>query len=111
MQVHHVTPSKSTRLERSSLGFAIYGDVPDVLDNVLHHAIPPDGPGLREVAYGSQKLVVENTCFYAGNRARIDDQRDIKRGLCKYAGSWREYLEKLGVVGRDTSVHPWGTKY
>jgi hypothetical protein len=86
----------------------VYGDVPDVLDNVLHHAIPPDGPGLREVAYGSQKLVVENTCFYAGNRARIDDQRDIKRGLCKYAGSWREYLEKLGVVGRDTSVHPWG---
>ena len=73
-----------------------------------HHAIPPDGPGLREVAYGSQKLVVENTCFYAGNRARIDDTRDIKRGLCKYAGSWREYLEKLGVVGRDTSVHPWG---
>ena len=71
-------------------------------------AIPPDGPGLREVAYGSQKLVVENTCFYAGNRARIDDERDIKRGLCKYAGSWREYLEKLGVVGRDTSKHPWG---
>ena len=61
-----------------------------------------------QVAYGSQKLVVENTCFYAGNRARIDDTRDIKRGLCKYAGSWREYLEKLGVVGRDTSVHPWG---
>ena len=71
-------------------------------------AIPPDGPGLREVAYGSQKLVVENTCFYAGNRARIDDQRDQKRGLCKYAGSWREYLEKLGVVGRDTAKHPWG---
>ena len=86
----------------------VFDDVPDVLDNVLHHAIPPDGPGLREVAYGSQKLVVENTCFYAGNRARIDDQRDQKRGLCKYAGSWREYLEKLGVVGRDTSVHPWG---
>ena len=72
------------------------------------HAIPPDGPGLREVAYGSQKLVVENTCFYAGNRARIDDQRDEKRGLCKYAGSWRDYLEKLGVVGRDTAKHPWG---
>ena len=86
----------------------VYDDVPDVLDNVLHHAIPPDGPGLREVTYGSQKLVVENTCFYAGNRARIDDARDIKRGLCKYAGSWREYLEKLGVVGRDTSKHPWG---
>ena len=86
----------------------VFDDVPDVLDNVLHHAIPPDGPGLREVAYGSQKLVVENTCFYAGNRARIDDARDIKRGLCKYADSWREYLEKLGVVGRDTSVHPWG---
>ena len=86
----------------------VYDDVPDVLDNVLHHAIPPDGPGLREVAYGSQKLVVENTCFYAGNRARIDDQRDQKRGLCKYAGSWREYLEKLGVVGRDTAKHPWG---
>ena len=86
----------------------VYDDVPDVLDNVLHHAIPPDGPGLREVAYGSQKLVVENTCFYAGNRARIDDARDIKRGLCKYAGSWREYLEKLGVVGRDTAKHPWG---
>ena len=89
----------------------VYDDVPDVLDNVLHHAIPPDGPGLREVTYGSQKLVVENTCFYAGNRARIDDTRDIKRGLCKYAGSWREYLEKLGVVGRDTAKHPWGTKY
>ena len=86
----------------------VYDDVPDVLDNVLHHAIPPDGPGLREVAYGSQKLVVENTCFYAGNRARIDDERDVKRGLCKYPGSWRDYLEKLGVVGRDTSVHPWG---
>ena len=86
----------------------VFDDVPDVLDNVLHHAIPPDGPGLREVTYGSQKLVVENTCFYAGNRARIDDTRDIKRGLCKYAGSWREYLEKLGVVGRDTSKHPWG---
>ena len=68
----------------------------------------PDGPGLREVTYGSQKLVVENTCFYAGNRARIDDARDQKRGLCKYAGSWREYLEKLGVVGRDTAKHPWG---
>ncbi len=79
-----------------------------ILDNVLHHAIPPDGPGLREVTYGSQKLVVENTCFYAGNRARIDDARDQKRGLCKYAGSWREYLEKLGVVGRDTAKHPWG---
>ena len=64
--------------------------------------------GLREVAYGSQKLVVENTCFYAGNRARIDDERDVKRGLCKYPGSWRDYLEKLGVVGRDTAVHPWG---
>ena len=86
----------------------VYDDVPDVLDNVLHHAIPPDGPGLREVTYGSQKLVVENTCFYAGNRARIDDARDQKRGLCKYAGSWREYLEKLGVVGRDTAAHPWG---
>ena len=79
-----------------------------VLDNVLHHAIPPDGPGLREVTYGSQKLVVENTCFYAGNRARIDDERDVKRGLCKYPGSWRDYLEKLGVVGRDTAKHPWG---
>ena len=88
--------------------FCVYDDVPDVLDNVLHHAIPPDGPGLREVAYGSQKLVVENTCFYAGNRARIDDARDQKRGLCKYAGSWHEYLEKLGVVGRDTAKHPWG---
>jgi len=75
---------------------------------MLHHAIPPDGPGLREVAYGSQKLVVENTCFYAGNRARIDDERDVKRGLCKYPGSWRDYLEKLGVVGRDTTAHPWG---
>ena len=61
-----------------------------------------------EVAYGSQKLVVENTCFYAGNRARIDDERDVKRGLCKYPGSWRDYLEKLGVVGRDTAKHPWG---
>ena len=86
----------------------VYDDVPDVLDNVLHHAIPPDGPGLREVTYGSQKLVVENTCFYAGNRARIDDERDVKRGLCKYPGSWRDYLEKLGVVGRDTAKHPWG---
>ena len=57
---------------------------------------------------GSQKLVVENTCFYAGNRARIDDERDVKRGLCKYPGSWRDYLEKLGVVGRDTAKHPWG---
>ena len=76
--------------------------------HVLHHAIPPDGPGLREVTYGSQKLVVENTCFYAGNRARIDDERDVKRGLCKYPGSWRDYLEKLGIVGRDTSKHPWG---
>ena len=84
----------------------VYDDVPDVLDNVLHHAIPPDGPGLREVTYGSQKLVVENTCFYAGNRARIDDERDVKRGLCKYPGSWRDYLEKLGVVGRDTAKHP-----
>ena len=74
----------------------------------IHHAIPPDGPGLREVTYGSQKLVVENTCFYAGNRARIDDERDVKRGLCKYPGSWRDYLEKLGVVGRDTAKHPWG---
>ena len=45
---------------------------------------------------------------YAGNRARIDDERDVKRGLCKYPGSWRDYLEKLGVVGRDTSKHPWG---
>ena len=79
-----------------------------LLDNVLHHAIPPDGPGLREVTYGSQKLVVENTCFYAGNRARIDDERDVKRGLCKYPGSWRDYLEKLGIVGRDTAKHPWG---
>ena len=86
----------------------VFDDVPDVLDNVLHHAIPPDGPGLREVTYGSQKLVVENTCFYAGNRARIDDERDVKRGKCKYAGSWREYLEKLGVAGRDTAKHPWG---
>ena len=60
------------------------------------------------MAYGSQKLVVENTCFYAGNRARIDDERDVKRGRCKYPGSWRDYLEKLGVVGRDTAVHPWG---
>ena len=59
---------------------------------------------LREVAYGSQKLVVENTCFYAGNRARIDDARDQKRGLCKYAGSWREYLEKLGIAGRSTQT-------
>ena len=46
--------------------------------------------------------------IYAGNRARIDDERDVKRGKCKYAGSWREYLEKLGVAGRDTSKHPWG---
>ena len=38
----------------------------------------------------------------------IDDARDQKRGLCKYAGSWREYLEKLGVAGRDTAKHPWG---
>ena len=95
-------------LAAASPATASYDDVPDVLDNVLHHAIPPDGPGLREVAYGSQKLVVENTCFYAGNRARIDDERDVKRGLCKYPGSWRDYLEKLGVVGRDTSKHPWG---
>ena len=51
--------------------------------------------------------LVENTCFYAGNRARIDDERDVKRGLCKYPGSWRDYLEKLGVVGRDTAKHPW----
>ena len=77
-------------------------------DGLAKDAIPPDGPGLREVAYGSQKLVVENTCFYAGNRARIDDERDVKRGLCKYPGSWRDYLEKLGVVGRDTAKHPWG---
>ena len=75
---------------------------------MLHHAIPPDGPGLREVTYGSQKLVVENTCFYAGNRARIDDERDVKRGRCKYPGSWRDYLEKLGVAGRETARHPWG---
>ena len=26
----------------------------------------------------------------------------------KYPGSWRDYLEKLGIVGRDTSKHPWG---
>ena len=68
----------------------------------------PEAMTLREVTYGSQKLVVENTCFYAGNRARIDDERDVKRGLCKYPGSWRDYLEKLGIVGRDTSKHPWG---
>ena len=68
----------------------------------------PEAMTLREVTYGSQKLVVENTCFYAGNRARIDDERDVKRGLCKYPGSWRDYLEKLGVVGRDTAKHPWG---
>ena len=68
----------------------------------------PEAMTLREVTYGSQKLVVENTCFYAGNRARIDDERDVKRGLCKYPGSWHDYLEKLGVVGRDTAKHPWG---
>ena len=67
-----------------------------------------DGLAKEKVTYGSQKLVVENTCFYAGNRARIDDERDVKRGLCKYPGSWRDYLEKLGVVGRDTAKHPWG---
>lgn len=86
----------------------MFDEVPDALDNVLHHAIPPDGQGLRTVPYGSQKLVVENMCFYAGNRARIDDARDVKRNLCKYAGSWREYLGKLGVVGRDVKAHPWG---
>ena len=63
--------------------FAFINDVPDVLDNVLHHAIPPDGPGLREVAYGSQKLVVENTCFYAGNRRASTMHDDQKRGLCE----------------------------
>ena len=88
-------------------------DVKDVTRVSNHHVKMPatlaaDGPGLREVTYGSQKLVVENTCFYAGNRARIDDERDVKRGLCKYPGSWRDYLEKLGIVGRDTSKHPWG---
>ena len=41
-------------------------------------------------------------------QARIDDARDVKRNLCKYAGSWREYLGKLGVVGRDVKAHPWG---
>ena len=77
-------------------------DVKDVTRVSNHHV------KMREVAYGSQKLVVENTCFYAGNRARIDDERDVKRGLCKYPGSWRDYLEKLGIVGRDTTTHPWG---
>ena len=88
-------------------------DIKDVTRVSNHHVKMPatlaaDGPGLREVTYGSQKPVVENTCFYAGNRARIDDERDVKRGLCKYPGSWRDYLEKLGIVGRDTSKHPWG---
>mmetsp|Transcript_7160 Transcript_7160/g.22555 ORF Transcript_7160/g.22555 Transcript_7160/m.22555 type:complete len:458 (+) Transcript_7160:2180-3553(+) len=87
-------------------------ETPNCLDAVLHHAIPPSGDGLTNATYRTAAgrravLVMERVCVYDGERVRVDDARDVRRGVCAYL-PLDAYLRRLGVAGRDRATHPWG---
>ena len=50
---------------------------------------------------------MERVCVYDGERVRVDDARDVRRGVCAYL-PLDAYLRRLGVAGRDRAAHPWG---